>query len=60
MWSESDGGEIIKQMRHVYRNADTARELGSAAAARAAKFRWEDTTRKLVIALIQSGFIRPG
>jgi hypothetical protein len=47
-------------MRGVYRDGEEARQLGIAAAARAAKYRWEDTTRKLVIALIQNGFIRPG
>jgi hypothetical protein len=45
-------------MRRVYRNPAEARQLGVAAAERAAKFRWEDTMRRLVIALIQNGFIR--
>ena len=57
MWSEPDDGDIIDRMRQIYRCRDEARELGLAAAARAAQFRWEDTIRKLVIVLIQNGFI---
>jgi glycosyltransferase involved in cell wall biosynthesis len=58
MWSDPDDDDIVANMRHIYRNGDEARELGIAAAERAARYRWEDTTRKLVIALIQNGFIR--
>ncbi|HSQ57629.1 MAG TPA: glycosyltransferase family 4 protein, partial [Gemmata sp.] len=57
-WSEPDGGEMIRHMKRVYRQPAEAKELGAAAAARAAKFRWEDTIRKLVIVLIRHGFIR--
>jgi glycosyltransferase involved in cell wall biosynthesis len=57
-WSEPDGDEMVRHMRRVYRNQDEARELGASSANRAAKFRWEDTMRKLVIALIRNGFIR--
>jgi len=60
MWSHPDEGDIVERLRDVYRDGDEARRLGTAAAARASKFRWEDSARKLVIALIQNGFIRPG
>jgi glycosyltransferase involved in cell wall biosynthesis len=56
-WSEPNGDEMVRHMRRVYRNRDEARKLGVASAHRAAKFRWEDTMRKLVIALIRNGFI---
>jgi glycosyltransferase involved in cell wall biosynthesis len=58
MWSDPDDGDIRRSMRKVYRDGETARILGLAAAQRAAMFRWEDTMKRLVIALIQSGFIR--
>ena len=56
-WSEPDGDGIISRMRQVHRSPASARRLGIAAAERARQFRWEDTTRKLVIVLIQNGFI---
>lgn len=59
MWSEPDSGDIRANMRRIYRDGETARLTGLLAAERASKFRWEDTTRRLVIALIQHGFIRP-
>jgi glycosyltransferase involved in cell wall biosynthesis len=59
-WSDPDDADIIASMRRVYRGGEEAKRLGMAAVARAGKYRWEDTTRKLVIALIQNGFIRPG
>jgi glycosyltransferase involved in cell wall biosynthesis len=59
-WSEPDGDEMVRQMRRVSRNRAEAASLGKAAAARATKFRWEDATRKLVIALIRNGFIGRG
>lgn len=60
MWSAADDGETIRAMRRVVRNPHEARELGQEAAKWATKYRWEDTMRKLVIALIRNGFIRPG
>ena len=57
-WSDPDDGDIGRAMRRVSRNPAEARALGIAAAERAAKFRWEDTMRKLVIVLIRNGFIR--
>ena len=56
-WSEPDGDDIVRHMRRVARHRAEAGEFGAAAAARAARYRWEDTTRKLVIALIRNGFI---
>ena len=56
-WSEPDGDDIVRHMRRVARNLAEAGTLGASAAARAARYRWEDTTRKLVIALIRNGFI---
>jgi glycosyltransferase involved in cell wall biosynthesis len=58
-WSEPDGDDLVRHMRRVHRHQDEARQFGVASANRAAKFRWEDTMRKLVIALIRNGFIRP-
>lgn len=58
-WSDPDDSELIDSMRLVYAYRDRTRQLGAAAAARAQEFRWEDTIRKLVIVLIQKGFIRP-
>ena len=62
-WSDPDESDIIARMNQVVREPDAAKRLGIAAAERAAKFRWEDTIRKLVIVLIQNRFItcwRPG
>ncbi len=59
IWSDPDDRDIVARMRQVYANRAGAKDLGAAAATRAAKYRWEDTTRRLVIALIQNGFIRP-
>jgi glycosyltransferase involved in cell wall biosynthesis len=56
-WSDPDDRDIVDRMRQVHRRRDEARRLGAAAAGRALKFRWEDTIRKLVIVLIQDGFI---
>jgi hypothetical protein len=57
-WSEPDDSDLILGMRQVYGNRDRARQFGVEAAERAREFRWEDTIRKLVIVLIQKGFIR--
>jgi len=59
-WSNPNSEDMVARMREVFRDGSHARQLGQAAAARAVQFRWEDTTRKLVISLIQSGFIRSG
>lgn len=59
-WSDPDDGDIRDAMRQVYRDGETARLLGVAAAERAATFRWDDTARRLVIVLIQHGFIGGG
>jgi len=56
-WSDPDDGEIVASMRRVYHRREESRRFGRAAAERARKFRWEDTIRKLVIVLIQNGFI---
>lgn len=56
-WSDPDDGDIVARMREVSRDGSHARHLGQLAAERARKYRWEDTTRKLVIALIQASFI---
>jgi glycosyltransferase involved in cell wall biosynthesis len=56
-WSDPDDGDIIDRMRRVYRRREEAQRFGQAAAERARQFRWEDTIRKLVIVLIQNGFI---
>jgi glycosyltransferase involved in cell wall biosynthesis len=58
-WSDPDDGDIVDAMRRALRHRDEAVRLGIAAADRALQFRWEDTIRKLVIVLIQNGFIRP-
>ncbi|MCE9566262.1 MAG: glycosyltransferase family 4 protein [Planctomycetes bacterium] len=58
MWSDPHNGDMMTCMRQVYRDGETARLSGIAASQRAAKFRWEDTMRKLVIALIRHNFIR--
>jgi glycosyltransferase involved in cell wall biosynthesis len=57
-WSDPDDGDIRSAMRQVYRDGETARLAGVAAAERAKQFRWDDTARRLVIALIRHGFIR--
>ena len=59
-WAEPDGDELVAGMREVDARREEARRLGGLAARRAARFTWDDTTRKLVIVLIQHGFIRPG
>jgi glycosyltransferase involved in cell wall biosynthesis len=59
-WSDPDADELVAGMREVYAKPDEARRLGEHAARRAARFTWDDTTRKLVIILIRHGFIRPG
>jgi glycosyltransferase involved in cell wall biosynthesis len=56
-WSDPDDGDLVDRMRQVSRRPDEARRLGGWAAERARQFRWEDTIRKLVIVLIQNGFI---
>jgi glycosyltransferase involved in cell wall biosynthesis len=56
-WSDPNDHELIRSMRQVYRDRAQARRYGMAAAERAHEFRWEDTIRKLVIVLIQKGFI---
>jgi glycosyltransferase involved in cell wall biosynthesis len=56
-WSDPDDSDLILGMRQVYDNRDRARQLGVDAVERARAFRWEDTIRKLVIVLIQKGFI---
>jgi glycosyltransferase involved in cell wall biosynthesis len=58
-WADPDDGHLVARMRQVSRNRHEARGLGQRAAERALRFRWEDTTRRLVIALIRHGFIRP-
>ncbi|WP_439623679.1 glycosyltransferase family 4 protein [Gemmata sp.] len=58
-WSDPDDGDIRSAMRLVYRDGETARLLGAAAAERATQFRWDDTAKRLVIALIRHGFIQP-
>jgi glycosyltransferase involved in cell wall biosynthesis len=57
-WSDPNDGDLIKSMRQVHGDRARARRFGAAAAERAQDFRWEDTIRKLVIVLIQKGFIR--
>jgi glycosyltransferase involved in cell wall biosynthesis len=56
-WSDPIDDDLIESMRQVRGDRDRARRLGAAAAERALEFRWEDTIRKLVIVLIQKGFI---
>lgn len=57
-WADPNDSELILALRQVYRDRDGASHLGAAAAIRAQEFRWEDTIRKLVIVLIQNGFIK--
>ena len=57
LWSDPNGHELINSMREVYRDRPRPGQYGTAAAERAYEFRWEDTIRKLVIVLIQKGFI---
>ncbi len=57
-WADPNDDEMVRAMRLIERNRAGARLLGAAAAARARQFRWEDAIRKLVIVLIQKGFIR--
>jgi glycosyltransferase involved in cell wall biosynthesis len=59
-WADPNDDELMDGMRRVYGDRAGARQRGGAAAIRALGFRWEDTIRKLVIVLIQNGFIRPG
>lgn len=56
-WSDPDDVELTDRMWQVYTSPRQARQFGEAAALRARQFRWEDTIRKLVIVLIQNGFI---
>jgi glycosyltransferase involved in cell wall biosynthesis len=58
-WADPNDSELIIAMQQVYGNRNVARQLGARAAVRAKTLRWEDTIRKLVIVLIQKGFIRP-
>ncbi len=58
-WSDPNDSDLIFSMRQVHGDRNRARRYGEAAAERAREFRWEDTIRKLVIVLIQKGFIRP-
>lgn len=57
-WADPNDGELAERLREVFRDRAKARRLGAAAAEHAQQFRWEDTIRKLVIVLIQKGFIR--
>lgn len=57
MWSDPDDGELVTRMREVYTDGEEAKRLGAAAAERARRFRWEDTTRRFVVALIRHRFI---
>jgi glycosyltransferase involved in cell wall biosynthesis len=57
MWSDPDDVDIVDRMQRVVRHPEEAARMGIAAADRARQFRWEDTIRKLVIVLIQNGFI---
>jgi hypothetical protein len=57
MWSDPDDVDIVDRMQRVVRHPEEAVRFGIAAAERARQFRWEDTIRKLVIVLIQNGFI---
>lgn len=59
-WSQPDEQELIDRMWRVYRDGEEARRLGRAAAIRAMRFRWDDTIRRLVLALIRHGFIGTG
>ncbi len=56
-WANPSDEELIVAMREVYGDRTRAKQLGTEAAERALAFRWEDTIRKLVIVLIQKGFI---
>ncbi len=56
-WADPDDAELMDRMWQVYEAPEQAKQFGAAAAARASQFRWEDTIRKLVIVLIQNGFI---
>jgi glycosyltransferase involved in cell wall biosynthesis len=57
-WADPDGAAMIAAMRRVYRDRDEARRLGLAAAARARRFTWRDTGRKLVAVLRRYGFLK--
>jgi glycosyltransferase involved in cell wall biosynthesis len=59
LWSDPDPADLIARMREVYADGEQARRLGQAAAQRARRFRWEDTLRRLVVALIRHRFIAP-
>lgn len=59
-WADPEADELVAGMREVYAHPEEARRLGARAARRAGRFTWDDTTRKLVIVLIQHGFIRYG
>ena len=56
-WADPDDTDLMDRMWQVYEAPEQARQFGAAAAARALQFRWEDSIRKLVIVLIQNGFI---
>jgi glycosyltransferase involved in cell wall biosynthesis len=57
-WADPDDAGIIDAMRRVYHDRDEARRLGLAAAARARRFTWRDTGRKLVTVLRRHGFLQ--
>ncbi len=57
LWSAPDAAGLASRMREVYRDRRRAAERGRLASLRAGQFRWEDTIRKLVIVLIQHGYI---
>ncbi|MDB5312573.1 MAG: mshA 7 [Gemmataceae bacterium] len=56
-WADPDDGEMIGQMRRVYRDRGEARRLGELAAGRAARFTWAETIRVLVTVLRRYGFL---
>jgi glycosyltransferase involved in cell wall biosynthesis len=57
-WADPDDAAIIDAMRRVHRDRDEAHRLGQAAAARARRFTWRDTGRKLVAVLRRYGFLK--
>ena len=52
-WAEPSEASTIETMREIYRNLNDANRRGDRAAARARRFTWKDTGRRLVQLLDQ-------
>ena len=59
-WADPDDGEMIEQMRFVYRDRQEVARLGKAAAIQAGRFTWQETVRKVASLNPFQGFFSPG